>query len=238
VKSALSRCRNVDRIRIMFLSFFVFEFVLLFLLARILISSMSRLFFRITRSERITVLLLSCLFLPGTIIHELAHLLVAGLLFVKTGDMNLTPKIMDGGVRLGSVEIEKTDILRRAIIGVAPVLVGFVVISGTLIYMLQSGKAINLAIIIVSVIIIFEVSNTLFSSKKDLEGTLEFLFASLVITIGLLIIKPEYFPFVVNFFQRKEISTFFQKADLFLMVPILIDAGFIFVAKTLFRGKV
>jgi hypothetical protein len=195
-------------------------------LARYLINSLSRLFFRISRSEKVTVALLAYLFLPGTIVHELSHLLAAGLFFVGAGNMQLTPKIIEDGVRLGSVEIEKTDILRRAIIGVAPVLVGAAVIFGTLFY-LQSLKFLSLASLLISIIIIFEVSNTLFSSKKDLEGTLEFAITFSIIAVGVFIIKPEIMQNFLNVFQKTEIINFFQKADLFLLAPILIDLIFI-----------
>jgi len=75
------------------------------------------------------------LFFPGTVIHELAHLLAAGLLFVKTGSMEIIPKVMDDEIRLGSVQVAKTDPFRRTIIGVAPVLLGMAIIFGILFYL-------------------------------------------------------------------------------------------------------
>jgi hypothetical protein len=221
----------------MFTFFFIVEFVFLFLLARYLINSLSRLFFRVSRSEKVTVALLAYLFLPGTIVHELSHLLAAGLLFVGAGNMQLTPKIIEDGVRLGSVEIEKTDILRRAIIGVAPVLVGATVIFGTLFY-LQSLNFLSAVSILISVIIIFEVSNTLFSSKKDLEGTLEFVITLSVISAGVVIIKPGIMQNFLSFFQKVEIVNFFKNADLFLLAPILIDTLLIMITRLFIRNKV
>jgi hypothetical protein len=218
----------------MFLLLFIAEFVLLFFLARYLIHSLAKVFFRITKSEKLTVAILSYLFLPGTIIHELSHLLAAGLLFVSAGDMELTPKIIEGGVKMGSVQIEKTDLLRRAVIGVAPVLIGMIIIFGTLIY-LQTLNPINIGIYLVAFLLIFEVGNTLFSSKKDLEGTLEFLITSAILITAVFIIKPEIAQQVIVFFQKREVVNFFQNADLFLMTPILIDLFFIFITKMLVR---
>lgn len=206
----------------MFVCLFVFEFVFLFLLARFLIKALSKLFLRITKSEKLTIIMLAYLFLPGTIIHELSHLLAAGVLFVKAGNMQLTPKIIEDGVRLGSVEIEKTDILRRAIIGVAPVLAGMAIIFGILFY-LQTVSSMNLTIYAIAFLTIFEVGNTLFSSKKDLEGTLEFLITGVILTAAVFIIRPDIFPNVLNILQVKEVIIFFKNADLFLIAPLAID---------------
>jgi hypothetical protein len=220
----------------MFPLLFVVEFVLLFLLARLLTRSLSKLFFKLTKSEKATITMLAYLFLPGTIVHELSHLLAAGLLFVGAGNMQLTPKISEDGVRLGSVEIEKKDLFRRAIIGVAPVLVGFALIFGTIFY-LQSLESVNLAIYLISIFIIFEVGNTLFSSKKDLEGVLEFLITSLILCVAVFIIRPEIMQSFFAVFQKSEVVNFFRNADLFLIAPILIDLVFILITGVFIGGK-
>jgi len=221
----------------MFVGLFTVEFVVLFLLARYLIRSLSRVFFRITKSEKLTVAILSYFFLPGTIVHELSHLLAAGLLLVRTGDMELTPKIVEDGVRLGSVEIEKTDILRRAIIGVAPVLIGMMVIFGTLFY-LQTLSSINLGIYVIAFWIIFEVSNTLFSSRKDLEGTLELLITGTILLVAIFILKPEIMQQFFVVLQKKEVANFFRNADLFLVVPVLIDLIWISITRLFINKRI
>ena len=65
------------------------EISILFLLSR----SMSKVL-----SGFMSVNLLSFIFLPGIIIHELSHLLVAVMLFVPVGNMEFTPK-RNGGAR-------------------------------------------------------------------------------------------------------------------------------------------
>jgi len=216
----------------MYVILFVFEFILLFFLAKFLIRSLSSLCFNLTKSKRITVALLSYLFLPGTIVHELAHLFVAGLLLVRTGNMELTPKITGDEIKLGSVDIARTDFFRRAIIGIAPILVGMTMIFGTLFYP-QSLSSKSLVIYIISFYIIFEVSNTLFSSKKDLEGTIELLLAAGLITIALLIIQVDIARVFFDFLQRKEITNFLKTADLFLIPALVIDLTVILLVKTL-----
>jgi hypothetical protein len=220
----------------MYAFLFIFEFILLFVLAKFLIGALSRLFLKITKSESITVTLLFYLFLPGIIVHELSHLLAAGLLFVKTGDMELTPKVTEEEVRLGSVGIKKTDFLRRAIIGVAPVLVGISIIFGIL-FSLQKLNATNLGIYALSFYIIFEVGNTLFSSRKDLEGIIELFLTAIFIFGALFLIRGEIAGAFFQVLQRNEIVNFFKTADLFLIVPILLDLVVVVFVKFLIGGK-
>jgi hypothetical protein len=59
---------------------------------------------------------------PGTVLHELAHLLMCLLLGVRTGRVRLFYPQQDeqGNVTLGSVEHQRPDPLRGALVAVAP----------------------------------------------------------------------------------------------------------------------
>ena len=94
---------------------FIGELILLFLLSRALTKTLSRF---------LSISALSFLFLPGVIVHELSHMLVAAILIVPIGEIEFMPKRTEGGVKLGSVAIGSCDPIRRAIIGFAPVFVG------------------------------------------------------------------------------------------------------------------
>jgi hypothetical protein len=220
----------------MYQSLFFLELISLFLLSKFLTKALLRLFFKITKNNKITVNLFFCLFFPGIIVHEMAHLLAAGLLFVRTGDMDLMPKIMEDGIRLGSVEIGKTDPFRRAIIGVAPVLLGLVMVFGILFY-LQAFAVKNLSLYLFSFYVIFAVGNTLFSSKKDLEGTVELMLALIFFLTALFIVKGEIVQAFFQILQKAEITNFFRNADLFLIAPILIDLIIIIFVRLLLREK-
>src|SRR3990170_5216778 len=77
----------------------------------------------------------SLLFFPGVLLHETSHYLAARLLGVKTGRFSLLPQpLPDGRLRLGFVETTGTDLLRDALIGVAPLVAGgaFVIYAGLL----------------------------------------------------------------------------------------------------------
>ncbi len=104
-----------------FLVLLFIEIVILFLLSRLV----SR-----TLSGFMSINLLSLIFLPGIIVHELSHFFIAVILFVPVGDIEFTPKKNDNGVKLGSIEIARTDPIRRSLIGFAPVFVGLALIVG------------------------------------------------------------------------------------------------------------
>jgi len=82
-------------------------------------------FLLVTRSQAVALGLFSLLFFPGVLLHELSHFLMARVLGVRTGRFSLLPSVIqDGRLRLGYVETEETDILRDALIGMAPLITG------------------------------------------------------------------------------------------------------------------
>lgn len=224
-----------------FIGLFLLELVILFFFARLVTSSLSQFFLRLTRSQNTTIQLLSLLFLPGVIIHELAHLLVAGLLFVPVGEIEFFPQIKDppagGGVKLGSVAIGKTDPLRRAIIGVAPVFAGLAIMLGSLFY-LSSAQFAFIPFpwnIIFLVYVLFTIGNTMFSSRKDVEGLLEALIVGAIILFGLYFIGFSLPQGFVNYFSSKEFIELIKTADLFMLAPLGIDIFIYGVARMLIK---
>ena len=86
-------------------------------------------FLLLTRRPELTIGLFSLLFFPGVLLHETSHFLMAKLLRVSTGRFSVLPKTQpDGQLQLGFVETTKTDFLRDALIGMAPLLSGGAVI--------------------------------------------------------------------------------------------------------------
>jgi len=87
----------------------------------------------ITRQPEISTVLFSLLFLPGVLLHETSHFVMAHLLGVRTGRFSIIPKKLEGGrLQLGYVETASTDFFRDALIGVAPLVTGgfFVAFAG------------------------------------------------------------------------------------------------------------
>ena len=62
--------------------------------------------------------------LPGVLLHEGSHWLMAKLLGVPTGRLRLSPSVQGKQVVLGSVEVKRTDPVRDSLVGLAPFLAG------------------------------------------------------------------------------------------------------------------
>ena len=87
----------------------------------------------LTRRPDVSVALFSLLFLPGVLLHESSHYLVARLLGVRTGRFSIMPRpLKNGRLQLGFVETAPADWLRDALIGAAPLITGglFVAYAG------------------------------------------------------------------------------------------------------------
>mgnify|MGYP001587100853 CR=1 FL=1 len=182
-------------------------------------------------SKFLSINLLSFLFLPGVIIHELSHLLVASVLLVPVGNMEFTPKKSQNGVKLGSIEIAKTDPIRRSIIGFAPVLTGLGIIIG-LTYLFANNSSIvqiiepnvmwKIGIGVFIVYLIFAVSNTMFLSKRDMEGTVDIIVTLLIIAILLYFLGLRVPLSWILVFLESNIEIV-KRSTLFLLAPIVID---------------
>ncbi len=217
-----------------FAAFFLAEILILFLLSRTLINLLFTLFYRTTRSKKISIYLLSFLFLPGTIIHELAHAMMAGILQVHVGKMEFIPKLDGNNLKMGSVEIGRTDPIRRILVGTAPFLFGTSILVATFFYAAQNNLFDHQLYIIVMSYLVFEIGNTMFSSKKDMEGTLEVIFALIFIAVvfylvgfRLTALNPE------TILSNPLVTQTFQKASTYLAAPIGIDFVLIAVLKSL-----
>ncbi|MBM3187758.1 MAG: hypothetical protein FJZ90_03445 [Chloroflexi bacterium] len=79
----------------------------------------------VTLDSAVPLYVLAVVFLPGTLVHELSHWLAAKLLGVKTGGLSLLPQPLRGNVvRIGSVRVQQTDVVRESLIGLAPLVSG------------------------------------------------------------------------------------------------------------------
>lgn len=100
----------------------------------------------ISRDPDIAMIVYSILMLPGVIVHEASHWLVATFLGVRTGRFSVFPQRTDDGhLRLGFVETERTDVFREALIGAAPFLAGSLLL-GLIGYRLVPLGAVSVAL--------------------------------------------------------------------------------------------
>jgi len=205
----------------LYIAILILEIFILFLLSQKVHKRLGMFFLKITRNQKITVYILAILFLPGTFIHEIAHFLMALLMLVPVGNLELIPKIEADGIKLGSVSIAKTDPLRRFLIGVAPLILGMTIIL-SMIYIFDAKDILNsMPIVALTIYAIFTIGNTMFSSKRDLEGSWILLVFLLFIILLFWIFKitpPDFNSLILNLD-----FTYLKTVLYYLLVPILLD---------------
>lgn len=214
--------------------FLLAEFVILFLTSQFIFKSLHNLFYKIFKNNKVGVVSLAIIFFPGVVIHELSHFLIAELLFVKTHEIEFMPEIIGDEVKMGSIQISKTDIFRRMMIGSSPVVVGSIFISSILFYFLNAIRienAFSTPFLSVQTILIvwmvFVTANTMFSSKKDLEGVLEFLLLVLFISLTLVIVstllKIEFVSVLQSIISNEKIVGVAGQAAGLLAIPVFLN---------------
>lgn len=176
------------------------ELVLLYLLSRKLIQSVFTVLFYLTRSRNAGIWIVTIIFFPGTVVHELSHLFVAEILGVRTGKLTLIPESLERTeIKAGGVMVSETDPLRRTLIGLAPVYVGILVLA-TLSYFLPTlfshgtdgangtygslWTNPNSYIFMLICYLLFAISNSMFSSKEDMNGVLPFTITAAIFLIA------------------------------------------------------
>ncbi len=110
------------------LLFFVFVALLVLLLNHLVTQQVLTFFWLLTGQERLAYLLYALFLLPGTVVHEGSHWLVARLLGVPASRPSLRPQVRGSRLVLGHVVTARTDPLRQSLIGVAPLVVGSAVV--------------------------------------------------------------------------------------------------------------
>jgi hypothetical protein len=173
-----------------------FLYVLLSLLALLLTkkqmtSEFSHFVHRLGGSQHTAIVIWSVIFLPGTIIHEISHFLIAALTGACTGRIEIFPEYLedesddrDTHVALGSVQTQRLNPVQGFLVGLAPFISGLALLIW-LASLLQSGLATpNYWLILFEGYLFFTIANSFFPSWPDIRQTLPFVIISLV--VGLL----------------------------------------------------
>lgn len=208
--------------RMVFYAGFFGLLAVLFLVSQEMTKSISFVMYRMTHSQKISMYALAVLFFPGVVVHELSHFLSALLLGVHAENPEFFPKMIDGRLKLGSVSIQKTDPIRKTLIGVAPVLGGVgMLLLGVFLYREYMSES-ALAFVILAVVY-FQIANSMFSSRKDMEGTGIFFLILIGLGIALWMLQVP----VLSFFLTSEIGLLIQslleRGSLYLGIAVFID---------------
>jgi hypothetical protein len=158
----------------------------------------------LTGDREIAVMLYALPLMPGIMLHEISHALMAKLLGVRVGRVSIRPKLAEERIRLGFVPVEETDVVRASLIGLAPLLTGSAVIL-LIGYLAFDIAAMQLAFVesdwsslVASfaqtlkapdiwlwLYLIFAISNTMLPSQSDRESwTPVLLFLALAVALG------------------------------------------------------
>ncbi|MBI3739957.1 MAG: hypothetical protein HY258_12995 [Chloroflexi bacterium] len=112
------------------LFWFALTLLPLVFLQRLLHREIQAVFLILSRSPEFTIAMFSIIFLPGVLLHEFSHYLMAVILGVRAAKFSLVPQMLpDGRLQLGYVETVKTDIVRDSLIGAAPLFSGGLLVA-------------------------------------------------------------------------------------------------------------
>ena len=108
---------------------FTLSLLLLAWVSRQLSLQLQLLFHLITRSSDLSMILLFLLLLPGIVLHEAAHWLIAYVLGLKPSKFRVWPKKQRQHIGLGSVSVQSGQIWQDSLVGMAPLLAGSLILA-------------------------------------------------------------------------------------------------------------
>ena len=167
-----------------------FELLVLFWLTRATLISLFKLLQDIFEKDQTTYSVIALIYFPGTVLHELSHMIAALFLLLKVADIHVFPTWKNNVIILGRVLYEKKDVLRSILVGIAP-LFGGIIFLGWL-SVLDVSTSSNLLLQILVIYLVFTISSTMFSSKQDLVDFLYVIPIGIMITIVYYIIQPDF----------------------------------------------
>ncbi len=210
------------------------ELTFLFLFSQQLSKSLSILFQMLRFNQKLIVLLMAFIFFPGTVIHELAHFLMAKVLFVQTGKISFLPKLQGSTIRMGTAEIGQSDKFRQLLIGIAPFIVGLTIIFVSLYLFIPRISLSNYWNISLFTYLLFTVSNSMFSSKKDLENSFFFIVIFFLFSI-LLILFDKSIVFQIQVVLSLIPQHYWLTIIYYLLLPLALDILILIVLRLFIR---
>jgi hypothetical protein len=133
-------------------------------------------------SPRIATALYDLLVLPGVVLHELSHALIALLLGLRVVRINLFQFRSQNDVRQGEVVVTKADPLRMSLVGAAPLFGGVAAIVLLVAWLAPPALGLDVAVLgqlrlllgdlrsAVVLYLLFAIANTMFPSEADREA--------------------------------------------------------------------
>lgn len=176
--------------------------------------------------------------------HELSHLLTAEIIGVKTHGLYLVPEYKNGRLKMGSVLVDHSDFIRQFLIGIAPLVIGLWLLS-SIFYLLFSHidfsnllqSPFMLLIVLLSSYLTFTITNTMFSSKKDMDGALELVILGGIIFLILFLLKIPVDRYILNFLSSPQIVGIVKQTAILFSVPLGFNLAAVFLASIILKKK-
>lgn len=211
------------------LIFFLLDLIILFFVVRLTTKELFIFLWKITNNKKFSYSIITLIFFPGTIVHELSHFLIATTLFLRVREINLFPEFKKNNILLGSVFYEKKDFVRGILVGIAPVIVGFIFLFSIFYFRIFPGDNIYLNALIIY--LIFSISSTMFSSRQDLVDLIYIIPLCLIIWFIVYIFNINVVSLSNGILIK--LSDFIIKVNFYLLISILINFSFLIILKVI-----
>lgn len=209
--------------------------LLLFFISRESINEIFYYLRKFFRSDSIIYSLVSIFFLPGTIVHELSHFFMAMILFLNVREIHIFPKWEGNHIKLGRVIYEKKDFLRGIMVGIAPIITGFIFLFSVSTLKIFPSQNLLLNILIIYSILV--ITSTMFSSKQDLVDIVFILPVFLIVGAVIYIFNIDLSYFYKNQQFVTKLSDILLRINWYLFLSLSLHIIFIVVLKLIGRKK-
>jgi len=218
------------------LGLFCLLLISLFFLSHLLTKTLYLLFFLLTNNRKASIHLLAYFLIPGTLVHEISHFLIAGILGVRTGELSIIPQIEGKEVKTGTLKIAQVDPFRRTLIGLAPTLVGSSLIVFISLFLLKL-ETLNLKTILelshsplnfLFFYLLTTIALSMFSSRKDLEAVFIPLFILACLSIAFYLSGWQ-----INFSKKivEVLTILLKNLNLAFLLAILLESCLLLAAR-------
>lgn len=206
------------------------ELILLFFITKQTTKDIFLLLTKLTHNKKLTYSVITLIYFPGTIIHELAHFFMATICFLKVTEVRIFPEFKNNYIRLGSVIYEKKDFVRGILVGAAPIIVGlifFITIST-----LKLFPSENIYLNLIFGYLIFVMASTMFSSKQDLVDLVYIIPLILIIWFVIYIFNINL-SFLWKYISIVNSISALNDLNLYLLISIIINLCLVIIFRSL-----
>ncbi len=204
---------------------FLLQIIAIYIISRLILKELFLFLRKFFSTDFPVFILVSFIFLPGTIIHETAHFITALFLILPVKSMSVFPKWDNNEIKLGEVLFVKKDFLRAILVGIAPIFFGIGILFSLFYFHIYPAN--NIGLNILYSYLVFSISANMFSSKQDLKDLL------LVIPVIVLLIIIFYvFDIKIN---MNSINVIMNQINSYIFFVLIIDIVLFGVLKLLNR---